>query len=57
MFRNHIQKELKADGFYLYIYIYIKADNDLIPKVTKIMVSPQLEGLVSEEKTQPTRHD
>jgi hypothetical protein len=21
------------------------------------MVSPQLEGLVSEEKTQPTRHD
>jgi hypothetical protein len=46
-----------AFTLYIYIYIYIKADNDLIPKVTKIMVSPQLEGLVSEEKTQPTRHD
>lgn len=52
MFRNHIKKALKADGFCFFLFlIKIKADNDLIPKVTKIMVSPKLEGLVSKEKT------
>lgn len=48
----HGNMKVRADGFYL----YIKADNDLISKVTKIIVSPKLDRL-SKKNTQLTRHD